>query len=266
MPANMEMIASGRASRATCKDLDPGLSVSIVILIQRDDHLGHQTRPLPGDAGAGPLTAQENAARFNCAARYFREWLTAQAAGGYLAYHASADPYELPPEQTMVLADEESPFYQPPAWNVPAAMWFDEEKALEAFRTGRGVACGEHDGRLACGVAAFYRNGYSANLVPQWLPALDGVVAQLETGIDVADVGCGHGHSTLLMAKAFPNSRFHGFDSYAASVEEARRNAATAAVTDRATTSFASSPPCTTSAIQWLPHAMQRKFWHPAAR
>jgi SAM-dependent methyltransferase len=125
----------------------------------------------------------------------------------------------------LVLADEESPFYMPPAWNVPAAMWFDEGKALEAFRTGRGVAWGEHDQRLACGVAAFYRNGYRANLVSQWLPALDGVVGQLEAGIVVADVGCGYGHSTLLMAAAFPKSRFHGFDAHAGSIGEARRNA-----------------------------------------
>ena len=133
-----------------------------------------------------------------------REWLNAQAAGGYIGYHAVSDTYELSPEQAMVLADEDSPAYIPPAWNVPAAMWFDEPKALEAFRTGRGVAWGEHDARMACGVAAFYRNGYRASLVSQWLPALDGVVAQLEAGIAVADVGCGHGHSTLLMAQAFP--------------------------------------------------------------
>ena len=112
-------------------------------------------------------------------------------------------------------------------------MWADEEKALEAFRTGRGVAWGEHDGRMACGVAAFYRNGYRASLVPQWLPALDGVVAQLEAGIDVADVGCGHGHSTLLMVQAFPNSRFHGFDTHAESLEAARQNAEAAGVAER---------------------------------
>ena len=144
-----------------------------------------------------------------------REWLNAQAAGGYVGYHAVSDTYELSPEQALVLADEDSPVYIPHAWNVPASMWFDEHKALDAFRTGRGVAWGEHDARLSCGVAAFYRNGYRASLVPQWLPALDGVVAQLEAGIAVADVGCGHGHSTLLMAQAFPNSRFYGFDTHA---------------------------------------------------
>jgi len=185
-------------------------------------------------AGAGPLSAKEVASRAGCAERYVREWLNAQAAGGYLSYHASSDTYELLPEHALVLADEDSPAFIPPAWNVPASMWFDEDKALEAFRTGRGVAWGEHDGRLACGVAAFYRNGYRASLVSQWLPALDGVVAELEAGIEVADIGCGHGHSTLLMAKAFPNSRFHGFDTHSASLDEARRNAAAAGVSARA--------------------------------
>jgi SAM-dependent methyltransferase len=184
-------------------------------------------------SGAGPLSAKEVAARAGCAERYVREWLNAQAAGGYLGHHAVSDTYELSPEQAMVLADEDSPCYIPPAWNVPAAMWFDEAKAIEAFRTGRGVAWGEHDARMSCGVAAFYRNGYRASLVSQWLPALDGVVAQLAEGIAVADVGCGHGHSTLLMAEAFPNSRFFGFDTHAESIEQARRHAAAAGAANR---------------------------------
>lgn len=184
-------------------------------------------------AGAGPVSAKEVARRTGCAERYVREWLNAQAAGNYIVYHESGDAYELPPEHALVLADEDSPAYMPPAWNVPASMWFDEEKTLHAFRTGEGVAWGDHDGRLACGVAAFYRNGYRASLVPQWLPALDGVVAQLEAGIDVADIGCGYGHSTVLMAKAFPKSRFHGFDTHASSIDEAKQNAAAADVVDR---------------------------------
>lgn len=181
-------------------------------------------------AGAGPLSAKEVATRASCAERYVREWLNAQAAGGYIGYHAVSDTYELSTEQAMVLADEDSPYFIPPAWNVPAAMWFDEHKALEAFRTGKGVAWGDHDERLACGVAAFYRNGYKASLVSQWLPALEGVVGKLEAGIDVADIGCGHGHSTVFMAKAFPNSRFHGFDTHAPSVVEAGKHAAQAGV------------------------------------
>jgi SAM-dependent methyltransferase len=183
--------------------------------------------------GAGPLSSRELAARAGCAERYVHEWLNAQAAGGYVDYHAVSDTYELSAEQAMVLADEDSPVFIPPAWNVPASMWFDEEKTLEAFRTGKGVAWGDHDGRLHCGVAAFYRNGYRGSLVSQWLPALDGVVARLDAGITVADVGCGHGHSTILMAQAFPRSRFRGFDVHAPSIDEARRNAAEAGVADR---------------------------------
>ncbi|MCK6448767.1 MAG: methyltransferase domain-containing protein [Planctomycetes bacterium] len=174
--------------------------------------------------GAGPTSAAELARRTDCAERYVREWLNAQAAAGYLDYHAASDTYELSPEHAQVLADEESPYFIAPAWDLPAALWAGEAKTLEAFRTGRGVAWGEHDPRLACGVAAFYRNGYRAHLVSQWLPALDGVVAALERGIAVADVGCGHGHSTRLMAEAFPRSRFFGFDAHADSIEAALRN------------------------------------------
>ena len=111
-------------------------------------------------------------------------------------------------------------------------MWFDEDRTLDAFRTGKGVAWGDHDARLQCGVAAFYRNGYRGSLVSQWLPALDGVIEKLEAGMVVADLGCGH--STVLMAQAFPRSRFHGFDAHSASIEEAKHNAANAGVAERA--------------------------------
>ncbi|MBC7938900.1 MAG: methyltransferase domain-containing protein [Chitinophagaceae bacterium] len=201
--------------------------------------LGHKLGLYKAMAGAGPLSAKEVARRARCADRYVGEWLNAQAAGGYIGYHAVSETYELTGEHALVLADEDSPVFIPPAWQVPAAMWFDEPKALEAFRTGRGVAWGEHDARMACGVAAFYRNGYRASLVSQWLPALDGVLAQLEGGIDVADVGCGHGHAMLLMAAAFPNSRFHGFDTHARSLDEARSHAAAGGLSERA--SFATA-------------------------
>jgi SAM-dependent methyltransferase len=184
-------------------------------------------------AGAGPISAEELAARTGCAERYVREWLNSQAAGGYVAYHVVSHTYELSPEQALVLADDESPVYLPTAWQVPASMWFDEDKAIDAFRTGKGVAWGDHDGRLFCGLAAFYRNAYRGSLVSPWLPALDGVVGRLEAGIDVADIGCGHGHSTLLMAEAFPRSRFHGFDAHPASIAEARRHAAEAGLGER---------------------------------
>ena len=186
-------------------------------------------------AGSGPLSPRELAERSGCAERYVAEWLNAQAAGGYVDYHAVSGTYELTPEQALGLADENSPVYLPNAWQVPASMWFDEAKTIQAFRTGKGVPWGDHDDRLFCGVAAFYRNAYRGSLVSQWLPALDGVVERLEAGISVADIGCGHGHSTLLMAEAFPRSRFHGFDTHDGSIAAARRNAADAGLADRVT-------------------------------
>ena len=138
--------------------------------------LGHRLGLYKAMAGAGPLNSRELASRAGCAERYVREWLNSQVAGGYLAYHAVSDTYELTPEQALVLADEDSPVFIPNAWAVPASMWSDEDKAVEAFRTGKGIPWGDHDGRLYCGVAAFYRNGYKASLVSEWLPALDGVV------------------------------------------------------------------------------------------
>ncbi len=195
--------------------------------------LGHRLGLYKAMAGAGPLTGREVARRAGCAERYVREWLNAQVAGGYVAYHAVSGTYELTPEQAFVLADEDSACFIPNAWAVPASMWFDEDKAIEAFRTGKGIPWGDHNGRLYCGVAAFYRNAYRGSLVPQWLPALDGVVEKLRAGALVADVGCGHGHSAMLMAEAFPASRFHGFDTHAPSVAEARRLAAEARLGDR---------------------------------
>ena len=186
-------------------------------------------------SGAGPISSRELAARTGCAERYVREWLNAQAAGGYVDYHAVSDTYELTSEQAVVLADEDSPVFMPNAWHIPASMWLDEEKAVHAFRTGRGISWGDHHERLACGVGSFYRNAYRASLISQWLPALDGVVERLEAGITVADVGCGHGHSTVLMAEAFPRSRFRGFDTHPASIAAARRHAADAGVADRVT-------------------------------
>lgn len=190
--------------------------------------LGHKLGLYKALAGAGPLSSAELAARSGCAERYVREWLGSQVAGGYVEYHAVSDTYELTAEQAHVLADEESPVFLPNAWSVPASMWFDEDKAVEAFRTGGGVAWGDHHDRLHHGVAAFYRNAYRGSLLTEWLPALDGVVAKLEAGALVADVGCGHGHSTTLMAAAFPASRFFGFDTHPESVAAARRLAADA--------------------------------------
>lgn len=184
-------------------------------------------------AGAGPVSSRELAKRAGCGERYVREWLNAQVAGGYVDYHAASGTYELSPEQAVALADDTSPFYMPNAWQVVASMWADENKSLDAMKTGGGLSWGEHDERLFCGVAAFYRNAYAGSLVQEWLPSLNGVVDKLKAGTSVADIGCGHGHSTMLMAKAFPNSRFYGFDVHEGSIAAARQIARDAGVTDR---------------------------------
>jgi SAM-dependent methyltransferase len=195
--------------------------------------VGHKLGLYKAMAGAGPLTSQELAKRSGCAERYVREWLNAQAAGGYVDYHPRSTTYELNPEQAMILADETSPVCLQHGWQIVASMWADEPKTIAAFESGRGVSWGEHDERLFCGVAAFFRNSYAANLISEWLPALDGVVDKLKSGACVADVGCGHGHSTIMMAKAFPASRFWGFDVHEGSISEARRMAEDAGVADR---------------------------------
>ena len=197
--------------------------------------LGHKLGLYKAMRNMGPMSSHEVAARARCAERYVREWLASQAAGGYLAYHATSDTYELTPEQAMVLADEDSPYFMPNAWEVTASLWSGEARALRAFRSGEGVSWGEHDGRLFCGVAAFYRNGYRAHLVQDWLPKLDGVVEKLAAGAKVADVGCGFGDTTILMAQAFPKSRFWGFDAHAPSIDAAREAALAAGVAERVT-------------------------------
>jgi SAM-dependent methyltransferase len=162
-----------------------------------------------------------------------REWLNSQVASGYLDYHEESETYELPAEHEPVLVDQDSPIFMPSAFEIPASMWFDQERSLAAFRTGAGIPWGEHDERLYCGIAGIYRNAYRASLVAEWLPALDGVVERLERGARVVDVGCGHGHSTVLMASAFQGSRFVGFDTHQASLDEARAEAEAAGVFDR---------------------------------
>ena len=187
--------------------------------------IGHKLGLFKAMDGTGPLTSQQLAERSGCAERYVREWLNAQAAGRCVDYDPASRTYVLTAEQAAILADEASPYFLPNAWQVVASLWADENKALNAFRTGEGIAWGDHDPRLHCGSAAFFRNGYSANLVQSWLPALDGVVARLEAGAAVADIGCGFGDSTLLMAEAFPASRFWGFDTHAESIAVARKGA-----------------------------------------
>jgi SAM-dependent methyltransferase len=188
-------------------------------------------------AGAGPLSSQEVADRAGAAERYVREWLRNQAAGGYVTYDPESDRYTLPAEQALALADEDSPFYILGVYDTISSLYADEEKILEAFRSGEGMGWHEHDHRLFSGTERFFRPGYRAHLVAEWIPALDGVQEKLERGAKVADVGCGHGASTIIMADAFPNSEFVGFDYHEASIERARRTASDAGVSAR--TSFA---------------------------
>src|SRR5918995_4990007 len=185
--------------------------------------------------GSGPLSSHEIARRSGCSERYIREGLNSQVAGGYIAYHPASSTYELTPEQAAVLADDTSPVFLPHAWQVVASMWADEPKSLAAFKTGNGVSWSEHDERLFCGVAAFFRNSYSGSLLQEWLPAPPSVTEKLTRGARVADVGCGHGHSTVLMAQAYPASRFWGFDVHEGSIAAARQVARDSGVDDRAT-------------------------------
>ncbi len=195
--------------------------------------LGHKLGLYRALAGAGPLRSTEVADRADCDPRYVREWLNSQVAGGYLNYRPDSERYEMTPEQRVVLAEEDSPYFMPHAWNVPASMWFDEDKTVATFRNGTGLSWAEHHARMSCGSAAFFRNGYRANIVQNWLPALTGVVEKLEHGAKVVDVGCGHGHSTVFMAQAYPNSEFFGFDPHRESIGPARQHAVDAGVADR---------------------------------
>lgn len=172
----------------------------------------------------GPATADELAARLGLAPRYVREWAFAQAANGYVT-HAEGR-FSLSPEQAMVFVVKDSPVYLEGAFDLAAAMIEGEPKVEHGFRTGDGVAWGDSAGCLFCAVGAFFRPGYANSICQAWLPALDGVTARLEAGAKVADVGCGVGFSTLLMAEAFPNSRFVGYDFHAPSIEQANAHAA----------------------------------------
>ncbi len=186
-------------------------------------------------AHAGPLTSQEVAERAGAAERYVREWLGNQAAGGYVTYDHESDRYMLPDEHALALADEDSPFYILGVYDLIASLYADEAQIVEAFRSGEGMGWHEHDHRLFRGTERFFRPGYRAHLVAEWIPALDGVQEKLQRGAKVADVGCGHGASTIIMAEAFPNSQFFGFDYHAASIERAREAARDAGVAERIT-------------------------------
>jgi SAM-dependent methyltransferase len=183
-------------------------------------------------AGAGPMTSAELAEKTKTTERYVREWLCTQAAGGFVTYDAATGKFTLPPEQAMALADDQSPVFLPGFFQAVSACMKDEPKISEAFRTGKGVGWHEHDAELFVGTERFFRPNYRAHLVNEWIPALGDIEAKLKAGAKVADVGCGLGTSTILMAQAYPKSSFAGFDYHPKSIEMARQSAAKADVSN----------------------------------
>jgi SAM-dependent methyltransferase len=182
-------------------------------------------------AGLGACTSVSLAEATGVRERYVREWLANQAAGGYVAYDPEKQTYRLPPAQAMVLALDQSPVFMAPAFEVASSFWLDEDQIVQTFRSGEGLGWHAHNHRLYCGTESFFRTGYRAHLVSEWLPALDGVVERMKCGARIADIGCGHGASTILMAQAFPTSRFIGLDYHGASIATARKRAAEQGVT-----------------------------------
>ncbi|HSF00439.1 MAG TPA: class I SAM-dependent methyltransferase, partial [Nitrososphaeraceae archaeon] len=170
-------------------------------------------------AESGPITSEDFAKKTNTNERYIREWLANQAAGGYITYNPTDKKYTLPPEQAIILADENSPVYIQGAYQVIRSLFKDEEKFVKMFQSENGLRWGEHHHDLFEGTARFFKPNYIGNLVSSWIPSLDGVEEKLKQGAKVADIGCGYGISTTLMAKAYPNSKFYGFDNHSPSIE-----------------------------------------------
>jgi len=200
------------------------------------DHLG-----LYRALAEQPMLPHELAKQTGTATRYIDEWLRGQAAGGYVEYDARTGAYSLTPEQAFALTDPDGAVFAPGAFELALAALKADQKVTDAFRTGAGLGWHEHDPGVFSGCERFFRPGYSANLVSSWLPALDGVEAKLTTGARVADVGCGHGASTALMARAYPQSSFTGSDYHEESVIQARKRAADAGLNAQVTFDVASA-------------------------
>jgi SAM-dependent methyltransferase len=188
-----------------------------------------------------PVTPAELAKKTGTAERYVREWLNANAAGQLVQYDAAAGTFFMTPEQALVLALDDTPVHLPGFYHLLASLMKDEEKITEIYRTGKGMGWHEHEKGLFEGTERFFRPTYLANLVSSWIPALEGVEAKLKAGARVADIGCGHGASTLLMAKSYPESKFFGFDYHVPSIEKAREKAKAAGVADRVMFAVASA-------------------------
>jgi SAM-dependent methyltransferase len=207
-------------------DLGAAMSAALVVI---GDRLGLYRAMADGQ----PVSAEELARRTETEPRYVREWLSNQAAGEYVNYDAAQDAFYLTPEQSLALAQEGSPAFVPGAFQLATALTKDEGKIAEAFKGGHGVGWHEHHHDLFTGTERFFRPGYAAHLVESWIPALDGVQEKLERGALIADVGCGHGASTILLAQAFPRCELVGFDYHDASIERARATAAEAGLEGR---------------------------------
>src|ERR1051325_2405764 len=195
--------------------------------------IGQRLGLYKGLAG-GPATPAELAERTGTNERYVREWLINQGSGGYVEYDAATGRFHLSPEQAIALTDEDSPFYVGGGFYVIKAMANATPRIADAFQKGGGMLWGEHDPDLFVGTERFFRPGYRAHLVNEWIPALTGIEEKLKAGALVAYVGCGHGASTIIMAQAAPASHFKGFDNHEPSVEHARKAAEEAGVADRA--------------------------------
>jgi 2-polyprenyl-3-methyl-5-hydroxy-6-metoxy-1,4-benzoquinol methylase len=215
-------------------DLGAAITAPLVMI---GDKLGLYRAMADGE----PVTSTQLAERTDCRERYIREWLCQQAASGYVEYDAAHGTFRLPPEQAMALADEDSPAFIPGAPQLVAATIKDEPHITERFSSGEGFGWHEHHHDLFAGTERFFRPGYLANLTESWLPALDGVVEKLTAGARVADIGCGHGASTILMAKAFPASRFFGSDYHDGSIQSARAAAERNGVSERVSFEVASA-------------------------
>ena len=215
-------------------DFGAALSSSLV-------YIGQKLGLYKALASAGAVTPAELATATSTNERYIREWLINQAASGYVDYDAASERYSLAPEQAMALTDESSPFYVGGGFYVIKAMTGAVNRIEDYFKNGGGMLWGEHDPDLFVGTERFFRPGYAAHLIATWIPALTGIEAKLKAGGKVADVGCGHGSSTIIMAQAYPNSRFWGFDNHEKSIETARQRAADAGVSDRVTFAVANA-------------------------
>ncbi len=215
-------------------DFGAALSSSLV-------YIGQKLGLYKALASGEPVTPAELAQKTSTNERYVREWLINQAASGYVDYDPASGRYSLAPEQAMALTDENSPFYVGGGFYVIKAMTHAVSRIEDSFKNGGGMLWGEHDPDLFVGTERFFRPGYAAHLIASWIPSLTGVKEKLEAGGKVADIGCGHGSSTIIMAQAYPNSRFWGFDNHEKSIETAQQRAKDAGVSDRVTFAVANA-------------------------